>query len=622
MTKYIRWISNNQIMPVILSLLGGTVYLIMAYGHAHGLVSVIDEGLYLYKGLLFAAGDYRPFQDFGPLTNHMPLSFLVPGWMQLIFGPGLRTGRYFSITLGLFMLLGLWLVTRRLAGRWWAVMVIWAVVLNTALLKIYSQATSQILVGCLLMWVLVFVVGNDRKTWQIVLGAMLSGLLFMTRINMAPVLILVLIYVFWSSGRRIGILASAAGLTVVIIAHAVYWPEILKIWAKWIPSSITPFLDLYRIPSNAIPYWDHEIGLNHRISSLSGGIRLHLASIIGFLGMTLTLTLRRNFPSLQSNRRTAWFLVSLYGVLILFHGAASLGLNYCVYCFRPYLAFFSPVGLIILALWGREIGHFKHRTIAGILLIIIALIPLFIGLPSVSKEVESILRTHVPRISGLSFLPGTIELQVLLGNKLGWDFESLQNSGVVIFWLLMLLVPLLTLILNYLIQRAKPKPIWNNKLSSAITAFLVLQMSITSIVFGNSYRDYDCGKDVIVANEAVGSYLREKIPEGNKIYWGVGRAPIPMLYLPNRETFPPQLNGDYTFMLEGDSQELLRYGYWDKPSARKWLNIADYVLFEVRNYPYAGELGFVEDRYDEIMRTPPTNPCNLDSSIMIFKREN
>ena len=54
MTKYIRWISNNQIMPVILSLLGGTVYLIMAYGHAHGLVSVIDEGLYLYMGPDFA----------------------------------------------------------------------------------------------------------------------------------------------------------------------------------------------------------------------------------------------------------------------------------------------------------------------------------------------------------------------------------------------------------------------------------------------------------------------------------------------------------------------------------------------------------------------------------------
>jgi hypothetical protein len=621
MTKYIRWITKSSIIPMILSLLGGVAYLIMAYGHAHGQVSVIDEGLYLYKGLLFAAGDYRPFQDFGPLTNHMPLSFLVPGWIQLFFGPGIRTGRYFAILLGLFMLLGLWLVTRRLAGRWWAVIAIWAVTLNPALIKIYSQATSQVLVACMLIWVLVFVVGNDRKIWQILMGVVLSSLLLMTRINMAPVLILVLVYVFWNSGRRTGLLASVVGLAIVIIAHAFYWPEILKIWAKWVPVSITPFLDLYRIPSSAIPYWDHEISLNHRISSLSGGIRLHLVSIIGFLGMFLTLAIRRKFLSPHSNHRIAWFLVSLYGVLLLFHGAASLGLNYCVYCFRPYLAFFSPVGLIILALWGREIGQFRNGTTAAIQLIILASIPFLIGLPPIGELSESLLKTHVPRVAGFSFLPGTIELQVLLGNKLDWDFENLQKTGGIILWLLVILVPLLTQTVSYLFKRNKLGSYPSTNLLTGITAFLVLQMSIASVVFGNLYRDYDCGKDVITANEDVGSYLAEKIPENSRVFWGVGRSPVPMLYLPTRETFPSQLNGDYTFMLEGDSQELLRYGYWDKPSAMNWFNIADYVLFEVRNYPYASEAGFFEDQYDEIVRTPPTNPCNLDSSIMIFKRE-
>jgi hypothetical protein len=161
----------------------------------------------------------------------------------------------------------------------------------------------------------------------------------------------------------------------------------------------------------------------------------------------------------------------------------------------------------------------------------------------------------------------------------------------------------------------------STNLLPGITAFLVLLLSISTIVFGNSYSEYDCGKDVIVANEIVGSYLGEKIPENSRVYWGVGRAPIPMLYLPNRDTFPPQLNGDYTFMLQGDSQELLRFGYWDKTTAQNWLMIADYILFEVRNYPYAGEMGFIEDQYDEIVRTPPTNPCNFNSSIMIFKRE-
>jgi hypothetical protein len=74
-------------------------------------------------------------------------------------------------------------------------------------------------------------------------------------------------------------------------------------------------------------------------------------------------------------------------------------------------------------------------------------------------------------------------------------------------------------------------------------------------------------------------------------------------------------------MLQGDAQELLRYGYWNQTTAKNWLLTADFVLFEVRNYPNASALGFIEDDYDEIVRTPPTNPCNFDSSIMIFKRE-
>jgi hypothetical protein len=551
----------------------------------------------------------------------MPLSFLIPGWMQLLFGPGIRTGRYFAIFFGFLMLLGLWLITRRLAGRWWAVMTIWAVALNPALIKIYSQATSQVLVACMLVWVLYFVVGNDRKTWQILIGVVLAGLLFMTRINMAPVLILVLVYVFWNSGRRMGILASTAGLAVVIIAHAIYWPEILKLWARWIPESISPYLNTYRIPSDIIPYWDPVIGLDPRLGSLRAGLRLHLVSVLGFMGMSVTLALRRNSPRSIFDHKVIWLLVCMYGVLLILHAAASLGLNYCVFCFRNYLAFFSPIGLILLALWGREIGNLERKTTAGILLIIIAMIPLILGLPPVGEQSNSILLTHVPRISGLSFLPGTVELQVLLGNKLDRDFEALQKAGVLVLWLSMILIPLLSYILNDLHQRAKQNPSWSTSLLASMTAFLAVQMSITSIVFGNTYRDYDCGKDVIAENESVGTYLEEKISEGSKIYWGVGRAPIPMLYLPNRETFPPQLNGDYTFMLGGDSYELSRNGYWNQFTAKNWLITADFVLFEVRNYPYVSALGFIEDDYDEIMRTPPTNPCNFDSSIMIFKSE-
>ena len=119
----------------ILAGLAGVTYIVQAFIYAHTQFSVLDEGAYLVKGYLFATGQYTPFQDYGPWTNHMPLSFLIPGWVQAIFEPGLRTGRYFSIFLGIVLLLGLWWVTRRLGGRWWAAGAVWAIALNPALDK-------------------------------------------------------------------------------------------------------------------------------------------------------------------------------------------------------------------------------------------------------------------------------------------------------------------------------------------------------------------------------------------------------------------------------------------------------------------------------------------------------
>ena len=33
------------------------------------------------------SGEYQPYQDYGVWTNHMPPSFLIPGLIQVWFGP-------------------------------------------------------------------------------------------------------------------------------------------------------------------------------------------------------------------------------------------------------------------------------------------------------------------------------------------------------------------------------------------------------------------------------------------------------------------------------------------------------------------------------------------------------
>ena len=133
---------------------GGVLFAIQLLNFAHSQYSQFDEGAYAVKGLLFVAGKYVPYQEYGPWTNHMPLSFLIPGYIQILFGPGLITIRYFSVFLALLALIGIWITARRLGGIWWAAGAVWIVALNPSWAKFYSQGASQVIIFCMLAWIL------------------------------------------------------------------------------------------------------------------------------------------------------------------------------------------------------------------------------------------------------------------------------------------------------------------------------------------------------------------------------------------------------------------------------------------------------------------------------------
>lgn len=163
--KSIPWLANA------LSWVGAFVFAIQTWSYIHFQDSILDEGNYLVKGLLFVRGQLTPYQDYGPWSNHMPLSFIIPGAVLDWFDPSLRTGRYLAFLLGLLMLLGLWIVARRWGGNWWAAFAVWTMALNPAVLKIYSTMTSQVLVACMLAWVLVLVLAEERSLWQLLMWA-------------------------------------------------------------------------------------------------------------------------------------------------------------------------------------------------------------------------------------------------------------------------------------------------------------------------------------------------------------------------------------------------------------------------------------------------------------------
>ncbi len=108
-------IASISWLPTFFTIVGFITYILQAVDTARTKTSFLDEGLYVYKGWLFATGRYAPFQE-GVWTNHAILSFLIPGYIQKWFGPGLDVARYFMIFLALLTLLAIWIFARRWGG--------------------------------------------------------------------------------------------------------------------------------------------------------------------------------------------------------------------------------------------------------------------------------------------------------------------------------------------------------------------------------------------------------------------------------------------------------------------------------------------------------------------------
>jgi hypothetical protein len=618
--RFTHRLARVRFLPEVLALLGVLAYLIHAWGHVHGQVSVLDEGLYLFKGYQFALGNYQPFQDYGPLTNHMPLSFLIPGWVQVLFGTGLRTARYYALSLGSLLVVGLWVASRRFASPWLAAIGVWAVALNPALVKIYSQATSQVLVTAMLIWALAFTLGDGRKPWQLFLGTLLGGLIALTRINMFPFLPLLIAYIFWQHGRKSGYWSLITGVMVVLLGHAVYWPDILKLWSKWMPASMTPFLNSFRETAGGEPVWGPVNFPGNRFWILFSSLRMHLLSALGLIIFWLVFQFDSNNREGKTDLKIGLFLSVLYLTLMTMHIWASLGLEYCPFCLENYFAFFHLVGLLLFILAGkyalRRTSSFRRVA----LVLVLVVVPIVFGVTLDSGISELLLETQVPRLSNLRLEPGTISLLDTIGGKFS------LTSDIIITWTSLLLnvfmIGFALVFLYYAVMAVcnRERFVKRNYLGAFLGVFIGIELALATIVFGNTYRSYDCGKDIITAHESVGEYLTARIPADSLVYWGVGRSPVPLLYLSNVKIFPPQLNGDYTLRGGGDSDELLRFGYWNDQLAINWLASADYIMVEKRNYSSTVAEFLDPSHYDEFEATAPTDPCREDSSILVFRR--
>lgn len=629
--KHILW------LPILLSTLGLCAYFGQAWVYTHQLESNLDEGAYLYKGYLFVTGQYKIYQAYGPWSNHMPLSFLIPGYIQLVFGPGLDTGRYFMLALAFCTLAGIWVLSRRLGGEWWATASIWLLAINPVLIKMYSLAVSQGLIACMLVWSLVLTIGPGRTIREIGVGSLLASLMVLTRINMIPALPLLAVYILWQHGWKSGWLAILIMVVVQASFYVYYWPGILTVWARFVPPKFFPILSYWAKPGDAIPYWNPTTPWENKWLTIFRTIRYHFVFMVGAIASWLVWPLKDKLEQ-EGKYKSFIFLSGLLISLVIAHTWATLTQGYCVFCLEGYLAFFSFLGWLVLVTsfssWRKELVWYQQMIIYTVILVLAA------GIGYAAFEdfrqgiLNLILNISIPRFL-IGFTQGAtrlVNLRAILENKFYLDNRMFRRfdpmiTGLALGLVILFLAFIARIVIRYRLSKhgKEVAPHTTSLAYYSLVFLLLIGVLLTPTRYlGGGKINYDCSGNVFRTYREAGEYLAKVIPEHSSIYWKGGLSVVPLLYIRNIRIFPPQINADYSYFRGGKSDELLRLGLWNEALNEQWINSADFLLIEARYY--RGNLkeeiknSLKLKQLIELPATPEQVTCRPASQIRVFQR--
>jgi hypothetical protein len=592
----------------VAALLGLVIYFAQSMLFAHNTVSNLDEGGYLLKGYLFATGEYRPF-DPGISTNKGPLSFLIPGYVQLLFGSGLRIGRYLAVFLGVLAVIGTYVAARHIGGKWLATGAVWVLASSPVIIKFYSGGATQSTVACLLAWALALSLGEGRSFWQLTLAGVFAGIMLLVRQNMLPVLPLLIVYAFWQHGLKAWG-AMAFGILVTSAVFFVYWPDILQLWL-WVPLIKFPPAATYTGGGTAVE-WQPTVFIDSRLLSISQAIRFHFIPLVGSVVALLFFPIVKKWKSRADFGVIAALFLLFWGLLYM-HFEAAIGMDYCVFCFSPYIAFFNIAGILLVVALVKTWEDQPHSVKSIILILIFMIVTASIGLSAFEQIGAPLLKLPAPRVREMRILPGWVTWEVLLSNGFDLNHNDSMRAASAAFGLGM---GVLLILIGYIIWLRA----WRTTCSFGFFfagAILLAGIAASPVLHG---RINDCNTDVIAANEQVGEYLREIIPAGSLVYWDGGLSAAPLLYLPGIKMFPPQINAGYSFLSGADTAQAIKFGYWNEELNEQWKASADFFIIEDRYYMNWKDF-FDADHFDEFPRSPVGTSCLPESNVRIFRRK-
>lgn len=619
---------NKNFDPVwvMVAALGFILFIGLSIWQAHSVSILLDEGSYLYKGEMFLTGKASPYQVDGLITNKSPLSFFIPGISQVLFTPGIRSGRYFSIFIGALMLVGLWMSVRRVTNLKWAAVSVWMVALNLNWVTYYVRAMTQVISICFLVWAIYFLFGDKKKIWELVVGGFVAILVVLTRQNMIPFVLIIYVYLVWQYGLKKTIYTQLPAVILFIVVNIVYWPGIyIFVWRALLPSFVSEFLISQHWLGNYVgvkllnKVYPEDFGLIQNIQAIFGGFRYSAISYIIAILLVTLYPFKKAFSDERAKQVTT--LVVVFIVLTIVHIFAVSENNVFLYSFPGYIAFFSPIIIIAGAMAIKDLSTEDSilRTIVGSTLIV----TLFggFGLHIHTSLSTPIIHWVIPPIFSRS--NGKIELWQLITNKFGWEIPA---QGYIFSALAGISIGLAFLAISGIIWLLLLK---NKKIGyiyfASVMFFGLSFFAIPTTLLTPRAAFHPCEDDVIKTFERSSLKLSKMIPPGSTLFWDTDTEPSPamLLYMPDVKIFPSQINGRFYYKDQKNFEGALQPFAWSKEIGLEWLKNSDYAVFSEKTIgdwdTFLTESK--EPAYGQISHTDLTFACNSHSYGLVYRRK-
>ena len=124
----------------------------------------------------------------------------------------------------------------------------------------------------------------------------------------------------------------------------------------------------------------------------------------------------------------------------------------------------------------------------------------------------------------------------------------------------------------------------NFQLPNALVTLFVLGVILSPTkVLGGGYDFYDCEFGVIQQYKETATWISTYLETNDQVYWiGKDTQVVLLGILEEKDIniFPQQLNSFNSFRIGGNTDQIIRFGYWNDKSAQIWIDQSDVLIFE------------------------------------------